>query len=269
VNTARLLACVLLFCCRAAASEPAAVDPEVARTFEQGMVHFRHDGVTRSLRATQALPLLRALQHPAFRGAVVYLHGCDGVESAGVKTADLLAAAGYVVFVPDSFARANKPQSCDPRQYLAGMHREVLAWRHAEADYALKQAKTLAFANTSNVFLMGLSEGAIATATYAGEPLAGRIIEGWTCHAGWPEYRGLNAPATESVLALSSQNDPWFQDPVMRGDCAEFIVSPSALRQSIVFRPPHPAASQHDLMWNADARRMVLEFLVAASGHTH
>lgn len=112
---------------------------------------------------------------------------------------------------------------------------------------------------------MGLSEGAIATATYVGEALAGRIIEGWTCHTGWPEYRGLNVPSTEPVLALSSENDPWFQKQILRGDCATFIVAQSALRQSIVFRSPDPAASQHDLMWNMDARRLVLDFLVAAS----
>jgi hypothetical protein len=67
------------------------------------------------------------------------------------------------------------------------------------------------------------------------------------------------------VLALSSENDPWFQQPVLRDDCGAFLTTPSALRRSVVFRPPHPAASHHDLMWNADARRQVLEFLSATS----
>jgi poly(3-hydroxybutyrate) depolymerase len=248
----------------AAAAPPLAVDADLARTFEHGQVHFRQDGSVLSRRINDAMPLLRLLDRSAFRGTVVYLHGCDGINSLGIKTADLLAAAGYLVFVPDSFARQDKPPSCDPRQFQGGLHREVLGWRQAEAEHALTQARTLPAVDPSRIFLMGLSEGAIAAATYVGEPLTGRIIEGWTCHAGWPEYRGLRAPPDEAVLALSSENDPWFQDPVLRGDCGDFIAAPSLLRRSIVFRPPHPAASQHDLMWNAEARRLVLEFLDAA-----
>ncbi len=259
----RLLASALLAGCAAMAPAPA-VDADLTRTFEHGQVHFRQDGSVLSRRIDDAMPLLRRLDRSAFRGTVVYLHGCDGINSLGIKTADLLAAAGYIVFVPDSFARRDKPASCDPQQFQGGLHREVLGWRQAEADHALKQAGMLPAVDPSRIFLMGLSEGAIATATYDGQPLAGRIIEGWTCHAGWPEYRGLHAPANEPVLALSSENDPWFQDPVLRGDCGDFIAAPSPLRRSIVFRPPHPAASQHDLMWNAEARRLVLEFLDAA-----
>jgi len=260
----RLLAVPLLACALAAAAQPS-TDAEVVRTFEQGRVHLRLEGALKELNIAQALPLFYGAQQQAFRGAVVYLHGCDGVNVLSVKTADLLAAEGYVVFVPDSFARTTKPTSCDASRHLGGLHREVLAWRQAEADHALKRVKTLPSIDPSKVFLMGLSEGAIATATYVGETVAGRIIEGWTCHAGWPEYRGLHAPPAEPVLALSSENDPWFQQPVLRGDCGAFLTTPSALRRSVVFRPPHPAASHHDLMWNADARRQVLEFLSATS----
>jgi dienelactone hydrolase len=261
-----LATAALLAGCAAAAAQPE-VDADLARTFDRGLVHYRVDGATRSQPVADALPLLRTLDRSAFRGTVVYLHGCDGVNAISTRSADLLAAAGYLAFVPDSFARTNKPVSCDPGRFEGGLHREVLAWRQAEAGYALKQVKALPAVDPARVFLMGLSEGAIATATYVGEPLAGRIVEGWTCHAGWPEYRGLAAPPGEPVLALSSENDPWFQDPVLRGDCAEFIGPPSTWRRSVVFRPPHPAASQHDLMWNLDARRLVLDFLAQAVPH--
>jgi dienelactone hydrolase len=257
-------AAALLTVLAATAAAPE-VEVELARTFDRGFVHFRIDGATRSQTIADALPALRKLDPFAFRATVVYLHGCDGVNAISTRTADLLAASGYLVFVPDSFARTNKPVSCDVSRFEGGLHREVLAWRQAEAGYALKQVKALPSVDPARIFLMGLSEGAIATATFAGEPLAGRVIEGWTCHAGWPEYRGLAASRGEPVLALSSENDPWFQDPVLRGDCAEYLGPPSPLRRSIVFRPPHPAASQHDLMWNLDARRLVLDFLARAA----
>jgi dienelactone hydrolase len=259
-----LAAAALLTFPAATAAGPQA-DAELARTFDRGLVHLRIDGATRSQKIVDALPLLRTLDPSTFRATVVYLHGCDGVNAITTRTADLLAASGYLVFVPDSFARTSKPVSCDVGRFEGGLHREVLGWRHAEAGYALRQVKALPSVDPARIFLMGLSEGAIATATYSGEPLAGRIIEGWTCHAGWPEYRGLAAPPGEPLLALSSENDPWFQDLALRGDCAEYLGPPSPLRRSIVFRPPHPAASQHDLMWNLDARRLVLDFLAQAA----
>jgi dienelactone hydrolase len=258
------IATALLACVLDAGAQPA-VDAEVVRTFEQGQIHMRLDGALREMKVNQAIELLSKAPSRSFRGAVVYLHGCDGVNALSVKTADLLAMQGYVVLVPDSFARKTKPVSCEPTRYLGGLHREVLLWRHAEADYALKRVKSLPAVDPSRVVLMGLSEGAIATATYVGEALAGRIIEAWTCHAGWPEYHGLRAPPDEPALALTSQDDPWFQQAELRGDCGAFITSPTALHRSIVFRAPHPAASQHDLMWNADARRLVFDFLDAVT----
>ncbi|MGZ3339222.1 MAG: dienelactone hydrolase family protein [Caldimonas sp.] len=261
----RALAAALLACGPMVAAW-AQADSEVARTFEQGWAHFRLDGSLQVVRIAQALPQLSRLPRSTFRGTVVYMHGCSGIDALSDKTADMLAAAGYLVFIPDSFARMSKPVSCDPSRNLGGLHREVLSWRQAEAGHALEQVKALPSVDASKVFLMGLSEGGIATATYVGEAVAGRIIEGWTCHAGWLEYRGLLAPTGEPVLAMSSENDPWFQEPVLRGDCGEFMTTNSALRRSVVFRSPHPAAPHHDLMWNADARRLVFEFLDAASG---
>jgi hypothetical protein len=118
----------------------------------------------------------------------------------------------------------------------------------------------------NRLFLFGLSEGAIAAATYEGQTLRGRVIEASTCHAGWPEYRGLRARPEEAVLALTSENDPWYQDPALRGDCSEALGPATPSRQGIVFRPPHPAASHHDLMWNHEVRRAVPDVLKRASG---
>jgi dienelactone hydrolase len=238
---------------------------EVARTFRQGRVAYLVSGSVTTASVATAWPALQALPAGSFKATIVYLHGCDGINAISLNTADLLAAAGYLVLLPDSFARLDKPVSCDAAAVRGGLHREVLAWRHEEADWAIRQAKSLPAVDAAKVFLYGLSEGAIAAATYRGEPLRGRVIEAWTCHAGWPEYVGLDAVAGEAVLALTSENDPWFQDPVLRGDCGESIGVSTPLRRSIVFRPPHPAASQHDLLWNADARREILDFLKRAS----
>ena len=259
------LARLLAFGSLAAVAQAPAATGEAARSFDQGRVAYAVDGSVTSSGVAAAWPTLAALKPGAFKGTVVYLHGCDGINALSLKTADLLAAAGYLVFLPNSFARLDKPRSCEPLAFRGGLHREVLGWRHAEADWALKRAKSLAAVDARRLFLFGLSEGAIAVATYGGEELRGRVIEAWTCHAGWPEYRGLRAAPGEAVLALTSENDPWFQDPSLRGDCSEFTGAAAPLRRTIVYRPPHPAASQHDLMWNSDARAAVMDFLERAS----
>jgi dienelactone hydrolase len=257
----RIAAALLALLAGCAFATCKAQDSELTRSFDLGRVEFKSDGALQSRRIADAMPLLRTLDRSAFRGTVVYLHGCDGINLLSTRTADMLAAEGYLVFLPDSFARRDKPVSCEPAEFRGSLHRDVLGWRQAEAGYALKQVKTLPAVDAGRLFLMGLSEGAITVATYRGEAVAGRVIEGWTCHAEWPEYRGLNAPEKEPVLALSSQDDPWFQASALRGDCGEFMAPRSPLRRSIVFRPPHPAASQHDLMWNKEARQLVLDFL--------
>jgi len=190
---------------------------------------------------------------------VVYLHGCAGFWRGTDRTLDWLAEQGYAVIAPDGFARRYKPVSCDPIGRRGGLHRGVLAFRQAEADFALKRARTMAWVDADNVFLVGLSEGAITAATYSGgQPVNARVIEGWTCHAGWPEYGGLKAPAAEPVLSLVSGDDPWFQLAVLKGDCGPYLKNDAS--RSVVFREA-PLGHRHDLLWHDDARALVRDFL--------
>jgi hypothetical protein len=155
-----------------------------------------------------------------------------------------------------------KPASCELSGHVSGLHRGVLAWRQAEAENAIRRARRLAFVDARNVFLVGLSEGAIAAATARGERVNARVVEGWTCHAGWPEYVGIRAPAGEPVLAFSSEDDPWFQQDWTRGDCGAFMKRGSGSK-SIVFRAPDPLHDQHFVFWRADVQAIALAFLRA------
>ena len=200
---------------------------------------------------------------PPPRPTVIYLHGCAGLGRISHDAARVLAGAGYAVIMPDSFARENKPRSCDAARQVGGFHREVLGWRQAEANLAIRQARRLAWVDPDNIFLWGFSEGGITTATVTGEPVNARIIEGWTCHSGWHEYRGLEAPSNESVLALLGDEDPWFRPSYFRGDCGAFMEGrPSSA--SIVYRRPDFLATKHHLSWHPDVQRLILEFL---AGH--
>ena len=242
-----------------AAAEPEA--DELARTWQAARLYLPDATTERSLRieeAGEAPPRAGTQRLPT----IIYMHGCAGINYVAAETAEFLRSAGYAVIMPDSFARRDKPVSCDPLTLKAGLHRAVLGWRQAEARYAVERARALPWVDGQRLYLMGLSEGGITVATVFGVDVRARIIEGWTCHAGWPEYHGLAAPEGEPVLALLGADDPWFRLPVLKGDCGAFMSRTNG-SESMVYRVPHPLANQHYLIWHEDARRRVLDFLAA------
>ena len=194
---------------------------------------------------------------------IVYMHGCSGIDILSHSTALMLTAKGFAVVQPDSYARKNKPASCKPALYLGGLHRGVLPWRHAEVTNTIQRLRTMPWVDGSRLYLMGLSEGAITTATYSGEPVTARITEGWTCNAGWHEYRGLAAPESEKVLSLLGVDDPWFLSPELRGNCGQFMHKNGS--KLVLFKSPHILKDYHYLLWHPSAQRELFSFLEQTS----
>ncbi len=206
---------------------------------------------------------VQALKDARGSAVVLYAHGCDGLSRITDETAGFLAKAGLVVIAPDSFSRAEKPVSCIAARQEGSLHRRVLAWRQAELTHALEHLHAIPALRGLPVVLMGHSEGGIAVATWTGLPVAARIIEGWTCHAGWPEYRGLNAPQDEPVLTLVGEADPWFLLPVLQGDCGAFMAG-HARAQSVVYRAPHYLHRRHWLSHDSKVQTMILDFIATS-----
>ena len=194
---------------------------------------------------------------------VIYLHGCSGVWRGTYLRADFFAESGFAVIAPVSFARKKYPQSCDPFTYKAGMYRDTLKMRQFDAGYAIENAKKLNWVDKKNIFLIGLSQGGITTATFSSAKesmsVRARVIEGWTCHAGWEEYKGVHAPANEPVLTLVGKYDPWFQNPWTRGDCGKFLNKQNGSK-SIIFKNGH-LSKRHELLEYKEVQQIVLDFL--------
>lgn len=205
------------------------------------------------------LPDYRRRQALGPRAVVLYAHGCDGLSEISAASGRFLAQHGYLVVEPNGFARTDKPASCKPAKHLGGLHRAVLGWRQDEMRYAAAKLRAIGPLGDLPLILMGHSEGAIAVATVTGIPAAGRIIEGWTCHAGWPEYRGLAAPAGQPVLALVGEHDPWFRAPVLSGDCGAYMQG--AGQRSIVFQAPNYLAQKHWLSNDPDVQQTIIGFI--------
>ena len=234
------------------AATPVAAMSELDRTWAAAMI--RLPGVDAPMSPSDLPARTRA------RGVILYAHGCDGPSRITTVSARFLAAAGYAVVAPDSFARARKPRSCDPAVPRGGLHRAVLGWRLEELDHALDRIRSLTLFDGLPIAMMGHSEGAIAVARMTAPGVALRIIEGWTCHAGWPEYHGLEAPPDQPVLSLVAADDPWFRLPVLQGDCGAFMPAGGPMR-SVVFSGSGDLSRRHWLSADGTVQATILDFL--------
>jgi len=255
---------LLLACTVAAAASDKA---ELQRTWQSAWVFVpaaNETGYSR-VAATELDDYLAGRERRP-RAVILYAHGCDGLSGITTASGRYLARAGYVVVAPDSYARRYKPVSCKPARHAGSLHRAVLGWRQNELHFAMDKLLEMEAVHGLPLVLMGHSEGGITVATIGAMPAAvARIIEGWTCHAGWPEYRGLAAPDTQPVLALVGAADPWFALRQLHGDCGAFMEG--AAQRSIVFHAPDERAQQHWLSFHAEVRDTILQFIEAALQH--
>ncbi|MCO4782353.1 MAG: dienelactone hydrolase family protein [Candidatus Cloacimonetes bacterium] len=186
--------------------------------------------------------------------AIVYMHGCAGLGYYEKLDMRLLADQGYLVYAPDSFARPDKKISCDAKKKQGGLHREVLALRLLEAKAAIDFLHTQAFID-KDIVLAGFSEGAITTAKYPHNDIHKKLILGWTCNAGWPEYIGLEGPLDLKVQAILSDKDPWFQTPYLAGSCNKFMYNRPEARSLVIMHNKHYVGDQ-DI-----AKKAIVQFL--------
>lgn len=239
-------------------------DPEeLDRTWQGALIALpdKHQviaGVLTDLSSIKVSPEFKRLP------TVIYLHGCGGIWSGTRARMDVFKRNGFAVITPASFARNKYPKSCDPVKKVGGFYRDILKMRQLDTLHAIQEARKLNWVDPDNIFLVGFSEGAIVSATLSAEldqPLRARVIEGWTCQAGWPEYRGLNRATIEPVLTLVAEGDPWFQNYWTKGDCAEFINKENGSR-SVVY-DQGPLRYKHSLLHNEDVQQLVIAFLQA------
>ena len=254
-------------CGACATIAPAGASDELERTWEAAIVaipekYFRLDGSPGMSpilagRMKDMMPGLAKIPAGIKMPLVIYMHGCAGLDFYADKDKRFLVRHGYAFLAPDSFARQYKPKSCEPMTHTGGFHRGVLEFRLAEASHAHEMAKTLPWVDQRNIFMMGFSEGGITTARYGRGGLAGRIILGWTCHAPWPEYKGVLGPLDEPILAVVASKDPWFKDPSLSGDCGGPMASGRKIESITV------DADVHYIQGFPEIQSKIIQFLEA------
>jgi dienelactone hydrolase len=241
-----------------AGSSPTTEDPEteVRRTWEAAEVLLDLGG-ERLLAGRMSEGWLREALSGIPAGkkfpTVIYLHGCSGMGPADFDYMTPLARAGYAVIAPRSFARRDRPETCDPRRFAAvpgAPHRRVRGMRQEEILYASRRARELPWVERENFFLMGHSQGGSAAAAYAGEEFRARVISGSTCNLG------VNAPAPVALLAIYSENDPWLRGGLFPRGCEERARGRRTPLEFHLF-----PGRAHSLAGHPRARELILAFL--------
>ena len=192
---------------------------------------------------------------------VLYLHGCTGIGNFDFFEA--LAGAGYVVIAPDSMARRFRPLQCEPESRTGGFNLFVYDFRQAEIGFALDRLGAIEAIDGRNLFLVGTSEGGVATALYHGDEFRARVIAQWTC-TGVPRVRGIAAPSVTPILAIVRAGDPWYESsraPDQAGDCGAFMRDRPGSR-SIVLE----GGGGHDVFADPGIVHAILAFLGANRG---
>ena len=240
--------------------DPLEAESDIARTFDNAVVLLPGLAGGAPIATRMNAPELRdrlALGPKLSYPTVVYMHGCNGIGS--VKVLRALAARGFAVIAPDSFARRYRPLQCSVWRQSGGRNVFVYDFRQTEISYALHRIKTLPWVDRRRLFLYGTSEGGVATAIYRGYAFRARVVTQWTCH-GSPLVSGLMAQPNEPVLAIVRGDDPWYtaqRTPGQAGDCGAFIGNRPRSR-SVVLR----GGSGHDVYGNRRTIPMIVDFLV-------
>jgi len=193
---------------------------------------------------------------------VIYLHGCSGITNHEYMWGKFIADMGYIVIQPDSLSRPNTSVVCDPKTHTAqrGLSAgRALMHRQQEIKYALEQVKLSPWADTSNIFLMGHSQGGVSTALNKND-FKGLIISGWTCTH--PISGGIHSNKSIPVLSMSFDRDPWYYGKDSEGKCIDQAEGRANFTQLVMNGAYHGTAQE------PQAKQAVVKFLKENSNET-
>lgn len=151
---------------------------------------------------------------------VIFLHGCGGINDHERKWANFLKSQNYIVVLPNSFGIPGRPTNCTGTLPNRAVWRvPVDELRPAEAEYALAKVKEASWADKYNIFLMGFSEGGMASQNTRAEGFAGIIMSGFPCAARGPVRSAPDFP----LLVVNWKVEPDFVRPDGSGyqQCSE------------------------------------------------
>jgi dienelactone hydrolase len=185
---------------------------------------------------------------------VLYMHGCAGISAQhDLAWGRYLESLGYVVVLPDSFARSDRKADCDPVKRTGGFFPQAHVMRLEEIEYAMEQLKHQAWADSRNIFLMGHSEGGQAAVMSYPEGFRGIILSGTYVYSDAADSDLILAPEETPILSLVWGRDLWSGEK-LRSDANNF--SRHRNSRMVVFN-----GAGHETYAQPRARQAVADFL--------
>jgi len=169
-----------------------------------------------------------------------------------------MASLGYIVMAPDSFARDDRPRTCDvtERRFDPGApHAIAHEWRREEARYALQQILALPWVDPGKIFVAGAGEGADAVLGFDSKLLAGRIAISPSCMFD-------AVPTRVPTLIIRSDRDVWYDAdhwPAATTACDRVFGKDPTIEIATV------SGALHDPLIYPDARTRFWNFVVRAA----
>jgi hypothetical protein len=186
---------------------------------------------------------------------LILMHGCTGITNEELSWGREIARQGFIVVLPDSMARPNRKSNCDPRlRGASNVFPLAYQYRQQEITYAIKKIQESPWADTKNFFLMGHSEGGIATAQSDHDVWSGQVISGWTCTSADPAFKGIYSPKHIPVLAVAYLDDPWRKGKANEGRCIDSATDRKVVQVDL-------NGVEHATFLNSTARSAVISFL--------
>jgi predicted esterase len=140
---------------------------------------------------------------------VVYMQGSNSFNSGKTFRKWITGDAGYIFFAPNTHTGRDRPTYNSP--VSKDIYERVHAYRQAEIDLFIKRLKELPFIDKNRMFLMGYSEGAVASARYSGDEFVGRIVLGWSCEPSYyTDFPKVGAKKDDPFLNIIGRDDQYF-----------------------------------------------------------
>jgi hypothetical protein len=140
---------------------------------------------------------------------VLYMHGSKGLGNGDFFRKLITKKIKAIFFAPKSFAIQNRPIYNSPAKQSE--YKKVHQLRQGEIKYCLKKFKKIKFIDKKNLFLMGSSEGALATAIFKSNRFKSRIILSFSCENTYfyPKFKS-KISKDEPVLNIMGSCDEFF-----------------------------------------------------------
>ncbi|CCQ73672.1 dienelactone hydrolase family protein [Magnetospira sp. QH-2] len=164
----------------------------------RGTLHTLEDQIQEISNTDKRVPL------------IVFLPGSNARKQEELMADFLVEERGFALIAPNTHARLDRPtyeSPADPEVY-----EQVHRMRRDEVTEVMENLQSWSFIDHRFVVLAGLSEGAVAAATWDGSGIAARIAIAWNCEPGYfvPSVHIAGNSSKTPFLNLNGYEDEFF-----------------------------------------------------------